>query len=281
MIFIKTAAAYIRVSTDDQTAYSPMVQKEAILNFAEKNTFFIPPEFIFSDEGISGRTAEKRPAFISMINCALKKKNNISAVIVHKYDRFARSRDDAVIYKAMLKKHGICVISVTEKMPFDHKFAVIYEAMLEAMAEYYSLNLSDEVKKTMIKKAEKGEYQAFAPFGYKNENKTLTVIPFEREIVKMIFQKYVFEDIKPKDIAKILNSMNIKTHRGNKFETRNIEYILNNPVYCGFVRWTPCGKINRDFTNKNSLISKGTFESIIDKELFEKAKEKYRVKKYN
>ena len=157
MIFIKTAAAYIRVSTDDQTAYSPMVQKEAILNFAEKNTFFIPPEFIFSDEGISGRTAEKRPAFISMINCALKKKNNISAVIVHKYDRFARSRDDAVIYKAMLKKHGICVISVTEKMPFDHKFAVIYEAMLEAMAEYYSLNLSDEVKKTMIKKAEKGE----------------------------------------------------------------------------------------------------------------------------
>ena len=78
-----------------------------------------------------------------------------------------------------------------------------------------------------------------------------------------------------------LNSMNIKTHRGNKFETRNIEYILNNPVYCGFVRWTPCGKINRDFANKNSLISKGTFESIIDKELFEKAKEKYRVKKYN
>ena len=74
--------------------------------------------------------------------------------------------------------------------------------------------------------------------------------------------------------------MNIKTHRGNKFETRNIEYILNNPVYCGFVRWTPCGKINRDFANKNSLISKGTFESIIDKELFEKAKEKYRVKKY-
>lgn len=279
MIFIKTAAAYIRVSTEDQTAYSPTVQKEAILSFAEKNNFLIPNEFIFSDEGISGRTAEKRPAFMSMINCALKKKNNISAVIVHKYDRFARSRDDAVIYKAMLKKHGVRVISVTEKIPSDDKFAVIYEAMLEAMAEYYSLNLSEEVKKTMIKKAEKGEYQAFAPFGYKNENKSLSVVPYESKIIGMIFQKYIFENIKPKDIAKILNSMNVKTHRGNKFETRNIEYILNNPVYCGFVRWTPQGKINRDFENPNSLISKGDFEPIISVELFEKAVKKYKCEK--
>ena len=38
---MKNACAYIRVSTEDQTAYSPTVQKEAILKFAEKNNFFI------------------------------------------------------------------------------------------------------------------------------------------------------------------------------------------------------------------------------------------------
>lgn len=31
----------------------------------------------------------------------------------------------------------------------------------------------------------------------------------------------------------------VRTHRGNKFEGRTIEYILNSPMYCGFTRWTP------------------------------------------
>lgn len=60
---MKIAAAYIRVSTDDQTEYSPAVQLDDILEFAKKNDYHIPKEFIFTDEGISGRTAEKRPAF--------------------------------------------------------------------------------------------------------------------------------------------------------------------------------------------------------------------------
>ena len=54
------AAAYIRVSTEDQTEYSPAAQLEEILAFARKNGFSVPDEFVFADEGISGRSAEKR-----------------------------------------------------------------------------------------------------------------------------------------------------------------------------------------------------------------------------
>ena len=61
------AAAYIRVSTEDQTEYSPAAQLEEILAFARKNGFSVPDEFVFADEGISGRSAEKRPAFQRMI----------------------------------------------------------------------------------------------------------------------------------------------------------------------------------------------------------------------
>ena len=51
--------------------------------------------------------------------------------------------------------------------------------------------LAEEVKKTMIRKAEKGDYQSTAPFGYKNENKTLVIVPEEAAIVKMIFNDYL------------------------------------------------------------------------------------------
>ena len=159
------AMAYVRVSTDEQTEYSPSAQLSDIMDYAAKNNIFIPKDFIFIDEGISGKTAEKRPAFQKMIKLARKKTNNVSLIIVHKFDRFSRKKDDQVLYKALLKKDGVKVISVKEPIPEDDKFAVIYESMLEAMAEYYSLNLAEEVKKTMVKKAENGEYQSVAPFG--------------------------------------------------------------------------------------------------------------------
>ena len=125
------AAAYIRVSTDEQTDYSPAVQLEEIQEYARKNGYYIPAEFIFADEGISGKRADKRPAFQNMIRQARKKSNHIEYIIVHKFDRFARNKEDSVLYKALLKKDGIKVISVKEPIPQDDKFAVIYESMLE------------------------------------------------------------------------------------------------------------------------------------------------------
>lgn len=273
-----TAAAYIRVSTDEQTEYSPAVQLDEILSFAQKNGFSIPPEFVFSDEGISGRSAEKRPAFQSMIRQARKKSNHIEAVIVHKFDRFARSKQDAVLYKALLKKDGVKVISVKEPIPQDDKFAVIYESMLEAMAEYYSLNLAEEVKKTMSKKAAMGEYQAHAPFGYRNADKTLVIEPEQAKIVLHIFRQYaagqsIFR------ICQGLNEMHCLTNRRRPFDTRAVSYILHNPVYKGFARWTPSGPIDRRFDCPDTVIAKGDWPPIVPLELWESAAA--RLKKYN
>ena len=210
------AMAYARVSTEDQTEYSPSVQISDILEYAAKNNMYIPKEFIFVDEGISGKSAENRPAFQKMIKQARKKSNNVKYIIVHKFDRFSRKKDDQVLYKALLKKDGVKVISVKEPIPEDDKFAVVYESMLEAMAEYYSLNLAEEVKKTMVKKAENGEFQSIAPFGYKNKDKTLVIEPKEADIVKMIYDKYL-NGVSILQIAHIINSMGIRTHRGNVF----------------------------------------------------------------
>lgn len=271
------AALYVRVSTDEQTEYSPAVQLEALKKYAAEHNLYVDPAHIYADEGISGRRADKRPAFQSMIAAA--KNHKFDVILVHKYDRFARSRDDSVLYKALLKKDGVRLISITEPIPDDDKFAVIYESMLEAMAEYYSLNLAEEVKKTMHKKAHLGEYQSAAPFGYKNENKSLTILPEEAAIIRYIFEQYTLNDKSQFEITREVNAMGAKTHRGNIFELRTVQYILHNPVYCGWVRWTPGRIKGRNFNNPDSIIAQGSHEPIISKELFDATQEKLRIKK--
>ena len=91
------AAAYIRVSTDDQTEYSPDAQLAAMRRYAEANDILIDPAHIYRDEGISGRSAAKRPGFQAMISAAKRKDHPFDIILVHKLDRFARSREDSVV----------------------------------------------------------------------------------------------------------------------------------------------------------------------------------------
>lgn len=268
---LQRGACYIRVSTDNQTEFSPDAQLKAIKNYARNNGIILDEQYIFVDEGISGRKAEKRPAFQEMIKIAKSKPRKFDVILVHKFDRFARSREDSVVYKSLLKKEcGIKVVSITESIE-DDKFSVILEAMLEAMAEYYSLNLSDEVKKGMAEKATRGQYQSSPPFGYKMNNGILEIIEDEANIVKLIFEKYINKEMNKLQIAKYVNNLGYRTHRGNKFEGRTIEYILSNPVYIGYARWTPTGKIKRGESTKDTIIEKSEHKPIISEDSFKQA----------
>lgn len=264
-------ACYIRVSTDTQTEFSPDAQLKAIRKYAENNNILLDDAYIFIDEGISGRQADKRPAFQEMIKIAKSKPKKFDVILVHKFDRFARSREDSVVYKSLLKKEcDIKVISITESIE-DDKFSVILEAMLEAMAEYYSLNLADEVRKGMTEKATRGQYQSTPPFGYSIENGVLQIIEDEANIVKFIFEKFTSKELNLLQITKYINNLGYRTHRGNKFEHRTIEYILTNPVYIGYARWTPDRKLKRHEKSDKTIIQKSQHIPIISEELFEKA----------
>lgn len=95
---MKTAAAYIRVSTEDQIEYSPDSQIRMIREYAKRNDYTLPEKYIFIDEGISGKTAEKRPSFMRMIGTAKMKPKPFCAILLWKFSRFARSREDSIVY---------------------------------------------------------------------------------------------------------------------------------------------------------------------------------------
>lgn len=268
---MKTAAVYTRVSTDEQAreGYSLDAQLKAIKKYAQNNDILIDSKYIFSDEGISGRKAEKRPAFMEMIKQAKSKPKKFDIILVHKFDRFSRNREDSVVYKSLLKKeYGIPVISISEPLDPDDKMSVIMEAFLEAMAEYYSLNLSSEVKKGQLEKHSKGELQTNPSFGYNVSNNKLIINKDEANVVKLIFEQYAIDNLPMMQIAKNINALNIKTKRGRHFENRTIYYILNNPVYIGKLRYTPGRKNSYNFDDPNTILVDGQHESIISIELW-------------
>lgn len=275
---MKVAAAYIRVSTEDQIEFSPDSQLEKIKLYAERNRIILPKEFIFLDEGISGRNAAKRPAFNEMIGLAKRKPKPFDVILVWKYSRFARNREDSVVYKSMLRKDlNIDVVSISEDVG-DDKMSILFEAMIEAMDEYYSINLAEEVKRGMTEKAKRGGVLSIPAFGYKVENNEFVTIPEEAEIIRKVFNDYACGK-GFLSIAKALNAMGVKTHRGNKIENRTVEYWLNNPVYIGKTRWNPDGKLSRNYTSCTAIISNGTHTPIIDTKTWDKVQKKMKEQK--
>lgn len=271
----KNAAAYIRVSTDEQLEYSPDSQLKKIREYAERNNIHIPAEFIFIDEGISGRKAEKRPAFMKMISLAKTKPKPFDMILVWKFSRFARSREDSIVYKSMLRKQcGIDVISISEQIGED-KTAILIEALLEAMDEYYSVNLAEEVKRGMNEKFSRGGVVSQPPFGYKMGSGIFVPDEETAPIVKMIFEDFV-SGISIRKIALKLNNMGIRSAKGNQFENRTVEYILCNPVYIGKLRRNPNGhdKADRFHISPDTVIIDSKHEPIISNELFQTANDK-------
>lgn len=260
---MKIAAAYIRVSTDDQVEYSPASQLEKIREYAKRNDYILPNEFIFMDEGISGRNTRKRAEFNRMIGIAKQEPKPFDAILLWKFSRFARNREDSIVYKSMLRKQcGIDVISISENVG-DDKMSVLIEALIEAMDEYYSINLGEEVKRGMAEKVSRGEAVSIPSLGYIIENGTYVPDSATAPLIKRIF--YDFLNGKAmRTLAMQLNSEGFKTRRGNLFESRTIQYILRNPVYVGKIRWTPTGRTRRDFNNPDTMIIDGTHQPIID-----------------
>lgn len=264
---MKLAACYIRVSTDDQLEYSPDSQLEKIKEYCARNDYILNQDNIFiEEEGVSGRKASRRQEFQHMIAKAKSKPKPFDAIIVWKFSRFARNREDSIVYKSMLKKIGIDVISVTENIG-DDKMSVITEAIIEAMDEYYSLNLAEEVRRGMTERIKHGNHNSVAPFGYKIVDKELVVFPEQAEIIREVFFRYL-NGWGQKQLAVWLNTLGITTNRGGKIENRTVNYWLRNPVYHGYVRWNPAERAStkRYIDTPDTIIVKGHHEPIIDEE---------------
>lgn len=271
---LKNACAYIRVSTDKQEELSPDAQKRLIIDYCKKNSYTITNENIFIENGISGKKADKRPEFKRMIALAKSKEHPFDVILVWKFSRFARNQEESIVYKSMLKKANVDVVSVSEPV-IDGPFGSLIERIIEWMDEYYSIRLSGEVIRGMTEKALRGGYNAQPPLGYRKNSDTSIPEIYEPEavIVRNIFS-FISQGLSLIDTARSINNMGFHTRRGGMFEQRTIRYIIENPFYYGHVRWNRQNPSEHTIKDKSEwIIAPGTHPVLINKESWDFANE--------
>ena len=137
--------------------------------------------------------------------------------------------------KHTLKLNGVKLVSATENIP-DTPEGIILESLLEGMAEYYSAELSQKVKRGLRESRLKGQYTGGAvPYGYRVENKKVYVNEDEAKIIRYIYSQYA-KNVFVKDIIKDLNDKGL-THRHVPFARTTVYGILQNERYSGVARF--------------------------------------------
>ena len=134
---------YARYSSDNQREESIEGQLRECTAFAEKNDIQILNTYI--DRAFSAKT-DNRPEFQHMVSDSKKKMFDV--VLVWKYDRFARNRLDSLMYKQLLQRNNIKLISVTEPI-MNSSVGIIVESMIDSYNEYYSAELAEKVTRGM------------------------------------------------------------------------------------------------------------------------------------
>ena len=265
-------ALYARVSSDRQADRDLSIpgQLKALREYASRNGHTVVKESI--DAAETGRTSD-RPAFREMIALSRLRHPPFEGILVWKLSRFARNREDSIIYKSLLKRQGIQVISINEPIE-DSPSGRLLEGIIEVIDEFYSANLAQDVTRGMREAAAKGYFcGGSVPYGYKvvkvvDGHATRSKLePDEAtaSIVKRIFRECLTDGVK--EIAKGLNRDGIPSPRGKKWSITGVYAVLTNEAVTGTLIWgrTRKGKEGCPIRVENAwpaIVDKDTFESV-------------------
>src|SRR5882724_1658314 len=236
-------ACYARVSSEKQAEkdLSIAAQLKALRRYALDRDWEVYREFV--DEAESARTAN-RPAFKDMIALAKQREKPFDAILVWKLSRFARNREDSIIYKSLLRKYGISVISMNEQVD-ESPAGMLLEGMIEVFDEFYSTNLAQDTLRGMKENAGRGYYNGgVVPIGYQakkcmdgaHEKTRLEPDEIFTPMIQRIFQMCA-DGMGAKEIVKTLNGEGLRTNTRKLWNKNTIYYILKNELYTGTFVW--------------------------------------------
>ncbi len=255
------AVIYARYSCDNQREESIEGQLRECKAFAEHSDIRIIGTYV--DRAMSAKT-DNRPEFQRMIKESGK--GLFEQVIVWKLDRFARNRYDSAHYKMILKKNGVKVISATETIS-EGAEGIILESMLEGVAEYYSAELSEKVKRGMMENALKCQYNGgMGTIGYLiDDQKRYILDPDVAPFVKQAFVMYS-ECRTIKSIVEYLNENHVLSAYKKPMTKTSVTSMLSNCKYKGVYHY---GDVD---------IPDGV-PRIVSDELFDKVQERLKTNK--
>ena len=285
----KKCVLYPRVSTEMQVdGFSLDGQKNNLKRFADREEMEIVD--IYEDAGKSGKSIEGRPAFKQML-FDIENGLEIDYILVYKLSRFGRNAADILNSLEHVQAFGVNLICIEEGIDSSQTSGKLLISVLSAVAEIERENIIEQTMNGRKEKARQGGWNGgFAPYGYYLKDKQLFIQEDESEAIRIIFDKYVNDNMGFYKIANYLNLQGIqKTKRNNGtlslWSTHIVKTIIDNPIYCGKisygrrVREKVKGSKNeyKQIPQDNYIIAEGQHEAIISEELWNAAHEKRKI----
>lgn len=254
------AVIYARYSSHGQTEQSIEGQLAKGHEYAAAQGYTVVHEYI--DRAMTGRN-DNREAFQKMLSDTGK--HQFQVVIVWKVDRFGRNREEIAFNKHTCKKNGVRVEYVAESLPNSPE-AVILESVLEGMAEYYSIQLSQNIRRGQLESAKKCQcVGGSVPLGYTlDSDKHFVIDPQTAPIVKKIFDLYA-EGATISEITGQLNEQGIRTARKQLYTKNSLTKLLKNEKYIGI------------YAYKDVVRVEGGVPAIVDKSTFDRVQELLKI----
>ena len=257
------AALYARVSKKDQVeGYSLDAQKRSFRALVKGKDWTAHREYIEGGKSAHTDDINKRPVFKEAMEDAMS--GHYDVLVVHKIDRFSRDVRLTLEYFWKLGKAGVGFVSIENQMDYTTPSGKFMLVMQGGLAELYSDNLSQEVKKGLAERKAQGFHLGPMPFGA-TTGEDGVAIPDPRNYagLKLAFELGA-EGHTDRQIAQELNLRDYRTvgTRGGKpFSTTTVQGILTNKFYRGYLK-----EDTGDWV-------RGRHESFISEELWSAAQE--------
>lgn len=256
-------ALYCRKSTEDSSrqVLSLDSQEEEMKRLAKNLELNVVNVF---RESKSAKKPNNRPIFSEMIK--LIEKGKIEGIICWKIDRLSRNPIDSASIQWLLQQNQLKIIQTMERqyLPSDNVLLFNVES---GMANQYIRDLSNNVKRGIRAKLEKGYWPNLAPIGYLNDKSKIIIDTERAKYIKRIFELYSTGKYGVKEIADILFKEGFESRAGRKYHKSKIHKMLNNSFYCGIME-------------KDGEKYLGKYEPIISKKLFDDVQEILNKKKH-
>jgi len=236
---MQIAAIYARVSSDRQKEDNTIAsQTAALIEFARGQSYSVPKELIFEDDGYSGASLE-RPGLERVRDLAAE--GQLHAVLVYAPDRLSRKYAYQVLLIEELAKHGVeCVfLKAPSATTPEDQLLLQFQGMI---AEYERAQILERSRRGKRHRARQGQVSVLsgAPYGYRYIKKTdqmaayYEIIEAEAAVVRLVYERYTVDHLSIGAITRLLNEQAVPTRkRCSRWERSTVWAILRNPAYKG------------------------------------------------
>ena len=230
-------AVYVRVSSEQQEKEETIEsQMDAIEHYAQEHDVKLADEDIYADEGYSGHVL-RRPALDKLLDAVYEGRYQ-RALIMNPF-RLARNYGHQILLMEDFQR-GDCQVVFIQRPIGQGPDEDLLLQMQGVIAQYEHAKIQERTRRGKLYRMRQGELvSGQRVFGYEYVKRKsdipahFEIIETEAEVVRNVYQWYVYEGLPLRAIALRLQTAGIATVRGGRWRGAHIGRMMGNSLYTG------------------------------------------------